>query len=163
MKLVINLLSWKFLSFVVVVCIAYYLVFNFSIFPVAQTEVLRVTSPDGKLDAVYIQSAAGAMASGNYLVFVLPKGSQPDKKDSAVFWAKRTFGLDLSWQDDGGLLIQFSEANIKHFQSYLYPFPKDTGYKIEIKYEQTLAPDRQISLCLPHKQIALKIKASEIE
>lgn len=136
MKLEINIVSWKFWICVLILGIAYYLIFHFSIFPSVRVEILRATSPDGKLDAVYVQSGAGAMTSGNYLVYIVPKGHQPNKKNCAVFWGKRTYDLDLSWEDDQKLLVQFSKSDIKHYQSYIYPFPKDARYKIKIQYTQ---------------------------
>ena len=136
MKLVVNLLSWKFLAFISIVCVVYFAVTSFSLFPVTQAEILRLNSPDGTFDAVYIQSGAGAMASGNYLVYVVPKGRQPNNNDIAVFWGKRTFDLSLSWEEKRKLLIQFDKSDVKHFQNYIYPFPQDGRYKIEIEYKQ---------------------------
>ncbi len=129
---------WQLVIFIatmglLMTCFVCYFFFHFSIFPVAQAEILRMNSPDGKLDAVYVQSGAGAMTSGNYLVYIVPKDHHPNKKkDDAVFWGKRTFDLDVSWEDDRKLLIQFSKSDIKHFQSYIYPLPKDGMYRIDI-------------------------------
>ncbi len=136
MKLLIDMSSWKFWICVLFLGIAYYFVFHFSIFPSTQAEILRLNSPDGKLDAVYIQSGAGAMASGNYLVYIVPKGHRPNKKECAVFLGKNTYDLDLSWEDDRKLLVKFIKSDIKHYQSYIYPFPKDARYKVEIQYTQ---------------------------
>lgn len=133
MKLLKNILSWKFLVFIVLACAVYYLVFHFSIFPVARVKISRITSPDGKLDAVYVQAAAGTMSSGNSLVYIVPKGRVPKDKDKAVFHGKRTYDLAVSWEADRNLLIQYDKSEIKHFQSYIYPFPK---YKVDIRHRE---------------------------
>jgi hypothetical protein len=133
MKLFIKILLCIFLVCVVLVCAGYYLVFHV-IWQEARGEVSRVTSPDSKLDAVYVQAAAGAMTSGNYLVYIVPKGHEtPKEKDKAVFHGKRTYDLEVSWKADRNLLIQYNESDIKHFQSYFYPF-SDSRYKVEIQY-----------------------------
>lgn len=133
MKLFIKILLCTFLVFIVLVCVGYYLLFHV-IFAEGRCEISRVTSPDGKLDAVYIQAAGGATASGNYLVYIVPKGRQaPKEKDKAVFHGKRTYDLEVSWKADRDLLIQYNKSDIKHFQSYYYPF-SDSRYKVEIRY-----------------------------
>ena len=52
MKLIIKLLLYVFLVLIVLACTGYYLVFHV-IWQEARGEVSRVTSPDGKLDAVH--------------------------------------------------------------------------------------------------------------
>jgi len=137
MKLSIDLSSWKVWIFIFCLGFLYYMVFHFSVFASVQTEILRLSSPDGKLDAVYVQSGAGAMASGSYLVYIVPKGHQPNKTECAVFWGKNTCDLDLSWEDDRRLLVKFSKSDVKHYQSYIYPFPQDAKYKVEIQCAPT--------------------------
>lgn len=133
MKLFIKILLCMFLVFIVLVCAGYYLVFHV-IFAEVQCEISRVSSPDGKLDAVYIQAAGGAMTSGNYLVYIVPKGRQvPKKKEIAVFHGKRTYDLEILWKADRELLIRYNKSDIKHFQSYYYPF-SDSRDKVEIRY-----------------------------
>ena len=131
----INHLLWL-LFFIILISIIYYILFHLQIFPAKQVVISRLNSPDGKLDAVYIQSGAGAMSSGNYLVYIVSKGYDPKEKYNAVFWGKRTHNLAISWRSARELNIQFSKSDIRHFQSYFYPFPKDTSYKIEIRYIQ---------------------------
>lgn len=133
MKLFMKILLCIFLLCVVLVCAGYYLVFHV-IWQEVQVEISRVTSPDSKLDAVYVQADAGAMTSGNYLVYIVPKGHKtPKEKDKAVFHGKRTYELEISWEADRKLLIQYDKSEIRHFQSFYYPFPK---YKVEIRYRE---------------------------
>jgi hypothetical protein len=133
MKLFIKILLCTFLVFIVLVCAGYYLVFHL-IWQESRGEVSRVTSPDGKLDAVYVQSNAGAMASADLLVYIVPKGHEtPKEKDQAVFHGKHTYDLEISWKADQELLIQYNKSDIRHFQSYFYPF-SDSRYKVEIRY-----------------------------
>jgi len=138
MKLFIKLLLWMALVVLVVLLYVGYHVLSHGIFPEVQVEISRVRSPDGKLDAVYIQADAGAMTSGNYLVYIVFKDRQaPKKKDKAVFHGKHTYDLEISWKADRELLIQYNKSDIKHFQSYYYPF-SDSRYKVEIR----LCPSR---------------------
>ena len=132
MKLFIKILLWIALVVLVVLVCAGYYVLSHGIFPEVQVEISRVSSPDGKLDAVYVQADAGAMTSGNYLVYIVPKDRQaPKKKDKAVFHGKRTYDLEISWKADRELLIRYNRSDIKHFQSYYYPFPE---YKVDIRH-----------------------------
>ena len=136
MKLFKIILLWISLAAIVVLVYAGYHVLSHGIFPEVQVEISRVGSPDDKLDAVYIQADAGAMTSGNYLVYIVPKGNEtPKEKVKAVFYGKRTYDLEISWKADRELLIRYNRSDIIHFQSYYYPF-SDSRYKVEIRYRE---------------------------
>jgi hypothetical protein len=100
------------------------------------TEASRLTSPDNKVDAVYIQSSAGAMTSVHHTVYIVPKGQQITKRDKAVFSGNRVWDVKLSWTSNNELCVQHGEGKIYHFQNYCYPFPKDRKYEVRISEEQ---------------------------
>jgi hypothetical protein len=133
MKLVINVSFKKIFAVILLLAAVYYFMFHFSIFPMKDVEVLRVNSPDGRMDAVYIQRDAGAMTVARYLIYVVPSGQKPGKKSIAVFGGKRVFDLKIDWDEERKLLIQYSAADVFHFRNYMYPFKDDVGYRIEIE------------------------------
>ena len=103
------------------------------LFPLIDVETQRLDSPDGKVDAVLIERDAGAMTVARDLVYIVPDNQKPAKKDPPVFQAKRVFGLKVEWQNNYELLIEYDKAEIEHFRNYLYPFPEDLNYRIDIR------------------------------
>ena len=145
MQLVIKNSFFKIFFLILLIAIVYYFIFHFSIFPMKDVEVLRVNSPDGKIDVVYIQRDAGAMTTALHLVYIVASKQKSGKKNVAVFQGKRVYDLKIIWDDDQKLLIQYSKAQICHFQNYIYPFPNDTSYMIEVQEMQvvTQSGDKQ--------------------
>ena len=86
-------------------------------------ELSRVTSPDGRLDALFVRNGGGgAMDSFYYRVFVVPAGApMPDVKNS-VLNASDVDRLELDWIDSGNLAIRYREAKIHDFIDQAYPF-----------------------------------------
>jgi hypothetical protein len=143
MKLLINLLSWKFFVFIGIVGIVYYFMFCFSLFPYEDSEVLRVNSPDNKVDAVHIYRNAGAMKPAWDLIYIVPAKQEIKKeykKDYyVVFQGKQVYDLEFRWESAEKLLVQFRKADIKHFRNYIYPFPYSPSqypYKVSVSEKQ---------------------------
>ena len=106
------------------------------VFPIIDSEVIRLTSPDGKLDAVMIGKHAGAMSTTRYMAYIIPKSHEVSKNDIAVFQGKRVLDEKFTWIDNQTLLIQYSKADIYHFQNYIYPIKEDPKKEIRIIEQQ---------------------------
>jgi len=137
MKLMINIMSWKFWLCICMLVTTYIFIFHFSIFSLKDVEILRVPSPDGRVDAVYIQRDAGAMTIAQHLVYIVPAKQQIGKKSNPVFQGKRVLNEKITWESVGKLLIQYRYADIVHFRNYTYPFPEDTSYEVRVSEKQT--------------------------
>src|SRR6185312_10170544 len=76
-------------------------------------EVKRISSPDGKTDAVVIEENGGATTSFNYLVEVGPKSSRHLEKAVSVYGATRNsnaYGVNLRWTDNSNLSVEYLDA-----------------------------------------------------
>ena len=78
-------------------------------------EVARVTSPDGAMEAVLVESNGGATTSFWYDVYIVETGSPYSKAYSAasLYGATRNenaYGVNLTWNGDSALAIEFREA-----------------------------------------------------
>ena len=77
----------------------------FSISDVSFDEVSRVTSPDGRMDAILIETNGGATTSFGYYVFVVPPGVKLSKRDDKYIVASMydtvrnqgAYGVNLRW------------------------------------------------------------------
>jgi hypothetical protein len=78
-------------------------------------EVARVTSPDGTVDAVLVESNGGATTSFWYDVYLVPHGQHWIRAQS-VAWlygaarSEQAYGVNLIWRGEETLEAQFSQA-----------------------------------------------------
>ncbi len=78
-------------------------------------EVTRKTSPDGRVDAILVETNGGATTSFGYLVFVVPNGVKLTKRDdkyivASLYGAARNeqaYGANLSWPSKDRLRIEY--------------------------------------------------------
>jgi len=92
------------------------------IFPVHQTEVARVTSPDGQVDAVAERIECGAPCSSGYAVSVVPKGvAHPTEAIQRVFLADDIVNPQLKWSEPHILDIGYDKVVIQNFHNVAYP------------------------------------------
>src|SRR5437879_8009429 len=84
---------------------------------VARQEVKRVRSPDGRVEAVLIQTNAGATTGFGFEVFLVPTGANP-KTGSELFRADRVVNLDLHWRESMVLEIAYDQGRIFHFSNF---------------------------------------------
>jgi hypothetical protein len=117
------------------------LVLNRVIFPEERTEVSRVTSPDGTVDAVAIRSDCGAPCSTNYSVFLVPRGTRiRGSSTQPAFSADDVSGEHLAWSQPHLLEIGYNRAFIINFQNVAYPFTDHMGNRTLQRFEIRLAP-----------------------
>jgi hypothetical protein len=103
------------------------------------SELTRVTSPNGQLDAVLVTYAYGPAAGGgvDFNVYIVPKGLPVHiKAGREVFSADPMTGGQLVWRREHLLEIQYDMAYIHAFRNLwgLYEL-EDTGSKGERDYE----------------------------
>ena len=80
---------------------------------VSRDEVARVSSPDGRVEAVLIETNAGATTSFGYEVHVVPKGRSTSAQVAWLYGAgrsKNAYGANLKWTDDHELVIEYLDA-----------------------------------------------------
>jgi hypothetical protein len=134
---------WKMiilLSVIIIVIVGLFILPNFiCLFPMEYEEILRVQSPDGKVDAVLMRGNAGAMSSFHYGLYIVPSWSQISNKDinnnryKAVCNAERMEGEKIVWLKNKVLEIQYSKAQAFEFIDHISPLPKDMHYEVEIR------------------------------
>ena len=83
-------------------------------------EETRVTSPDGRFDAVITREASpgGVLGSLYWNVFIVPKGdSAPKNNTTSVFDVGHLRGENLVWRQNHHLEIHYTRVNIELFQN----------------------------------------------
>lgn len=90
-------------------------------------EIARVTSPDGKVDALMTRRNCGTGPSPNpsysYSVYIVPKGDAlPRVEDpfetAKVFYANMAEGLEIRWMESRHLRIEYADARILDFRNF---------------------------------------------
>lgn len=78
-------------------------------------EVARVTSPNGAVDAVLVESDAGATTGFWYDIYLVPRGKPWSRARSAAWLydarrSEQAYGVNLVWTEADTLEAQFSQA-----------------------------------------------------
>ena len=108
------------------------------LFPEHRTEVVRLTSPDGRADAVAERIECGAPCSSGYAVSVVPKGvADATEATQRVFLAGEIVNPQLKWSEPHVLDIAYDKALIESFRNVAYPLGRpgnveSWGYAVEI-------------------------------
>jgi hypothetical protein len=84
---------------------------------VDRQEIKRVRSPDERVEAVLIQTNAGATTAFSYEVFLVPTGATP-KKGNELFRADQIINLELRWRQPKSLEIAYEQGRIFHFSNF---------------------------------------------
>lgn len=82
----------------------------------SRTEVARLASPDGSLEAVLIETNGGATTSFGYLIYVVPAGETRSRQEAAsLYAAKRSgcaYGVNLRWAAPDRLVAEYYDAKL---------------------------------------------------
>jgi hypothetical protein len=82
---------------------------------VGRDEVARVTSPDGALDAVLIETNGGATTSFGYDIEVVPRAGKADAAAVATLYGAtrngQAYGANLRWVGARELSIEYLQAS----------------------------------------------------
>jgi hypothetical protein len=84
-----------------------------------QVEEARVTSPDGRFDAVMTREAIGGSLGGVYWnVFIVPKGAvAPKDGKKSLLYAAVLRGEKLLWKQNHLLEVHYDIAHIEEFRN----------------------------------------------
>jgi hypothetical protein len=85
--------------------------------PCEQSELLRVTSPDNRVDAVLLRINCGATTDYSYKIYIVPKASST-KKTNPIFVADKLDGELVKWSSTKNLLINYRQARIFNFTNF---------------------------------------------
>lgn len=95
------------------------------LFPEKRTEVARVVSPDGVVDAVAQHIECGAPCSSGYSITVVPRGGAvPADPDKQMFLADDVANPRILWKESHLLDIAYDKALIQSFRNVTYPLGK---------------------------------------
>jgi hypothetical protein len=98
----------------------------------SRDEVLRLTSPDGRTDAIVYETDCGVLCSFGYEIELAPKGGHGGDEVASVLGAvrnERAYGVDLKWQDADSISIEYLRAEYPHL---LKQTADIAGHKITI-------------------------------
>jgi hypothetical protein len=84
-----------------------------------RVEEARVTSPDGRFDAVMTREVTGGSLGGAYWnVFIVPKGiATPTDDKKSLLYAAVLRGEKLLWKQNHLLEVQYDIAHIEEFRN----------------------------------------------
>lgn len=81
------------------------------LFAPSEDEVARVTSPDGRLDAVVVEINGGATTSFAYAVYVTEKAARFGGEPIAFLYdatrSERAYGVNLKWRGAKKLVVEY--------------------------------------------------------
>jgi hypothetical protein len=80
---------------------------------VPRDEVARMPSPDGRVEAVLMETNGGATTSFGYEVHVVEKGRPASDQVARLYGAVRNenaYGANLKWISDNELVVEYLEA-----------------------------------------------------
>jgi len=80
---------------------------------VSRDEVARVPSPDGRVEAVLMETNGGATTSFGYEVHVVEKGRPASNQVAWLYGAGRNenaFGANLKWINGNELVVEYLDA-----------------------------------------------------
>jgi hypothetical protein len=109
------------------------------LFPERRTEVARVLSPDGVVEAVAQRIDCGAPCSSGYAVSIVPKGTLPSRDPGKqVFLASDIANAQIRWKEPHLLDIGYDKALIQSFRNVTYPMGESGNvqswrYAVEVR------------------------------
>lgn len=97
-------------------------------------EVMRVTSPDAKVDAVVIKVEGGLSTTRDpYNLYIVPLGAKTDAAIASLN-ALDLEGLKVFWKQPKSLLIEYQRGIISHFTNSWSSKSVDNGrYVVELR------------------------------
>jgi hypothetical protein len=92
------------------------------LFPEHRAEAMRITSPDGNVDAIAERIECGAPCSSEYAVSVVPRGAPaPRGLVQQIFLANDIVNAQVRWKEPHLLDIAYDRAFIQSFRNVTYP------------------------------------------
>lgn len=127
-KIVLGLFSFLVIGIIVLGCD-----------PVARKEIKRITSPDFMIDALLVQTNAGATTSFGYEVYFVPRGKQL-AEENPLFRGDKMKELKLRWVQSKLFEIQYKQGRIFLFRNFWHSKQvQNFEYRVEIRLVQDRA------------------------
>lgn len=107
--------------------------------PDQRSQVARVTSPDGTVDAILESHNCGVSCGLDYSVIVVPRGANaPTNATASVFLADDVVKPQIEWKQTHLLEIAYDRALVEDFRSVAYPLAKSSDqasrrYAVEVR------------------------------
>jgi hypothetical protein len=119
----------------------------------SHVEIARAVSPDGRVDAVVIETNGGATTSYAYDVCIAPHGEHCDRSDSvANLYASRhgndDYGVDTRWQGNSLLRVEFGSAD---YSRLLEPGVRVAGREVRVELQSGVWDPRMMSSAAPRR------------
>lgn len=97
-------------------------------------ELNRVTSPDGRVDAILAEVITDSLSANGYAVYLAPAGTKLDLQSPVFerksFYANRIDGLQLIWREPKFLEIRYTRGDIFDFRNN---WRLDSDYVVEVR------------------------------
>lgn len=94
-------------------------------------ELSRSSSPNGRVDAVVVETDCGATTRKAHKVHLVTSGQEFDD-DRFVFLSDRTQGLSVEWEGDHTLILSYLNARIFQFTNF-WSSEKLDNHRYEVK------------------------------
>lgn len=83
------------------------------------TEIQRVKSPDGKVEAVHVRGNCGATTAYSEQIYIVTTGGKlPAEKEFSKFVADHADGLEMAWREQKVLEVRYNKARIFKFSNF---------------------------------------------
>ena len=100
-------------------------------------ETARVSSTDGKVDAVLVETPTHATVPTVTELFIVPRGARP-VENNLVLRVDHAEQLALRWEADRLLAVSYRSARIHQFTNFWLSAAVDNfDYRVEIKLQPT--------------------------
>lgn len=96
------------------------------------TELSRIKSPDGKVEAVIVARDCGATSGASKTIYLVPAGAKT-ASENAMFTCDHEEDLDFKWDGSKSGLIEYSKARIFTFRNFWSTKELENfGYEVQL-------------------------------
>lgn len=122
-----------------IIIIFSYIIYLLYIFgKTSEREILRIPSPDNRVEAVLTEISGGATTSFVYNLYIVPSKTEISKKTHELFRADHVDEIRVFWSEVKLLKIQYREARIFHFKNFWQSEEiENYSYVVELRLEPT--------------------------
>lgn len=114
---------------------------------IAEEELSRATSPDGRVDAVVTEANPGAFSSFVHNIYIVPKGEKAQRSgDPAIVSTIRGDDPKVAWQSPHFLNVNVGNSHVTFFGNVWYS-EKVPNYFVELTLSAShyLQPNGELS------------------
>lgn len=97
--------------------------------------ISRTRSNDGKVEAIVTELDCGATTSTLTQVLIQKPNQEVNKNSKAIFGASKVYKLNVIWERDRHLVIEYGDAKIHEYKNFWYSKEVD-DYKYSVFIEE---------------------------